>query len=366
MTSVSTTDLLRVRAALAVGVPPSHALRAATGAALADVGRQVALGRGLADAARASTQAPGPLGAGPLLRALALAERCGHGAVDAVDVALGTRQDAVADDQRLRARSAQATGTARLLAVLPVVAWALLVALDPSALRFYAAPPGWVCATATVVLTVAARWWSRRLVARAERAAALADPLAVAPTGFDRMRAAVAAGPAFVTAVLVAGPVAGLAVGAAIAALSGRPRTAGTPSPLGAVEMVELLRMLLGVGIALPAALDDLAAVVQAPVDARLRAVARRLRAGEDVEPSFDASGLAEIGAVLAISERWGVAAGEPLRRLGETFRARQRAAAETAAERVQLALVFPTTLLTLPAFVIAIVPPLVWAALSP
>jgi Flp pilus assembly protein TadB len=364
MTPVSTTDLLRVRAALAVGVPPSHALRAATGAALSDVGRQVALGLGLADAARTSDAASGPLGTGPVLRALALAERCGHGTVDAVDVALSTRQDAMADEQRLQARSAQATGTARLLAVLPVAAWGLLVALDPGALRFYAAPLGWACAAVTIALTVTARVWSRRLVARAERAAAMADPLTVAPTGFDRVRATVAAGPALVAVALVAGPVPAVAVGAVIAALAGRPPTAGTPSPVGAVEMVELLRMLLGAGTALPAALDDLAAVVPAPVDARLHAIVRRLRAGDDVEPSFEASGFAEIGAVLSISERWGVAAGEPLRRLGEAFRARQRAAAETAAERVQLALVFPTTLLTLPAFVIAIVPPLVWTAL--
>jgi Flp pilus assembly protein TadB len=365
MTPVSTTDLLRVRAALAVGVPPSHALRAANGAALADAGRQVALGLGLAEAARRAAQTSGPLGAGPLLRALALAERCGHGAVDAVDVALSTRQDAVADDQRLRARSAQATGTARLLAVLPVAAWVLLVAIDPGALRFYAAPLGWLCAAVTLALTVAARIWSRRLVGHAERAAAMADPLAVASAGFDRVRAAVVAGPAVVAVTLVIGPVVGVALGVALAAVGGRPRSVGDPPALGALELVELLRMLLGAGTALPAALDDLGAVVPTPIAARLRAVARRLRAGDDVETAFDASGFADVGAVLAISERWGVAAGEPLRRLGEAFRAQQRAAAETAAERVQLALVFPTTLLTLPAFVIAIVPPLVWTALA-
>jgi tight adherence protein B len=363
--SVSTTDLLRVRAALAVGVPPSQALRAATGTVLADVGRQVGLGLGLADAARASAKASGPLGAGPLLRALALAERCGHGAVDAVDVALAARQDALADDQRLRARSAQATGTARLLAALPVAAWGLLVAMDPAALRFYAAPLGWLCAGVSIVLTVAGRWWSSRLAARAERAAAMVDPLAITSAGFDRVRALAVAGPAFVAATWVGGPIAGVAVGAVTAGLSGRPRTAGSPPAIGTLEIVQLLRMLLGAGTAVPAAVEDLAAVVPEPVSARLQVVARRLRAGDDVESSFDASGLVEIGAVLAISERWGVAAGEPLHRLGAALRARQRAAAEAAAEHVQLALVFPTTLLTLPAFVIAIVPPLVWTAVA-
>ena len=48
-----------------------------------------------------------------------------------------------------------------------------------------------------------------------------------------------------------------------------------------------------------------------------------------------------------------------------DTLRAHERGVAEAAAERVQLALVFPTTLLTLPAFVLPLVPPLVWTAFA-
>jgi hypothetical protein len=37
----------------------------------------------------------------------------------------------------------------------------------------------------------------------------------------------------------------------------------------------------------------------------------------------------------------------------------------EEAAAKVELRLVFPTTLLTLPAFVLGVVPPLLWTALT-
>jgi hypothetical protein len=49
------------------------------------------------------------------------------------------------------------------------------------------------------------------------------------------------------------------------------------------------------------------------------------------------------------------------LRGLARDLRAERLTAAEEAAERTQLLLVFPTTLLTLPAFALAVVPPLVW-----
>lgn len=365
MTRVSTTDLLRVRAALAVGVPPAQALATVTDPALAAMGRQVRLGQPLTAAARATAADPGPLGPGPLLRALALAERCGHGAVAAVDVALETRHDALADDQRIRARSAQAIGTARLLTGLPLGAWVLLMMVDPGALAFYTGPIGWACAASSIALAVVGHLWSRRLLARAVAAAALADPLASPPGAFDRTRALVAAAPVLIAVTLVAHPLPALVAAGVVAGWMGRPRSGGVPPPYRALELVALLRMLLGAGIALPTALEHLAEVTAAPLDADLRAIVRRLRAGADVERAFTGPGLDDLGAVLAVTEQWGVSSAAPLRLLGDDIRARQRAAAETAAERVQLALVFPTTLLTLPAFVIAIVPPLVWTALT-
>jgi Flp pilus assembly protein TadB len=365
MTAVSTIDLLRVRAALTVGVPPSQALMTVTEPGLAATLRQVRLGRSLPEAARAVSRDEGSLGPGPLLRALALAERCGRGAVTAVDVALATRQDALADDERIRAKSAQAIGTARLLTALPIGAWALLVLADPTALGFYAGPIGWACAAAAALLAVGAHTWSRRLVRRAAQAARQADPLATAQGTFDRIRALAIAVPVLAAVTVLGHPLPAVLAAAVAAVVAGRPRSGDRSPPYGMLELVALLRMLVTADLGLQVALEHLAAVTPAPLDGDLLAIARRLRAGSDTERAFGGAGLDELGAVLGTTEHWGVAADAPLELLGNAIRARQRAAAETAAERVQLALVFPTTLLTLPAFVIAVVPPLVWTALA-
>jgi hypothetical protein len=201
-------------------------------------------------------------------------------------------------------------------------------------------------------------------VSRATAAAALADPLAAQPEPFDRMRAAVVALPLALALWWVAHPLLALVVAGATAARAGRSQPA-SPPPCQALEVIQLLRMVLATETGVPVAFEHVADVVGPPVDARLRDIAGRLRSGSDIVDAFGGTGLAEVGAVLEITERWGVAATEPLHQLIESIRARQRGAAETAAERVQLALVFPTTLLTLPAFVLAVVPPLVWTALA-
>lgn len=364
MTRVSTADLLRVRAALSVGAPPAEAFTAVADPALAGMVRAVQLGQPLATVARSAPNDGGARGVGPLLRALALAERCGHGGVAAVDAALQTRHDALVDEQRLAAKAAQATGTARLLTALPVVAWLLLIALDRTALGFYATPIGWGCATGTVLLAVVGRRWARRLVAQATGAAAQADPLAGHAPPFDRMRAAAVALPLVITLWWTAHPLVAVVAGVAVALVAGRAKPP-PPPPCQTVEVIQLLRMVLAAETGVALAFEHVADVVAAPIDAQLRGVASRLRSGSGVAEAFAGTGLTEVGAVLEITERWGVAAAGPLQLLIESVRAQQRGAAETAAERVQLALVFPTTLLTLPAFVLAVVPPLVWTALA-
>jgi Flp pilus assembly protein TadB len=162
----------------------------------------------------------------------------------------------------------------------------------------------------------------------------------------------------------VAHPLAALVAGGAVAAWAGRAAPV-SPPPCQTVEVIQLLQMVLATETGVAVALDYVADVVVAPIDAQLRGIARRLRSGCGIAEAFVDTGLSEVGAVLEITERWGVAATGPLHLLVESVRARQRGAAETAAERVQLALVFPTTLLTLPAFVLAVVPPLVWTALA-
>src|SRR5690606_39251816 len=72
MAAVSTTDVLRIRAALSVGVPPAEALSTVTDPALAEAVRAARLGRPLSDIARSHRdQGAGAQGAGPILRALA-------------------------------------------------------------------------------------------------------------------------------------------------------------------------------------------------------------------------------------------------------------------------------------------------------
>jgi len=92
---------------------------------------------------------------------------------------------------------------------------------------------------------------------------------------------------------------------------------------------------------------------------------AHRLRGGWQPDDAFADGGLSSLGAVLGASERWGAPAEPALHRLAAELRSARRAAAEEAAERTQLALVFPTTLLTLPAFTVGVVPPLLWSAFT-
>ncbi|MBA2316164.1 MAG: hypothetical protein H0V93_00005, partial [Euzebyales bacterium] len=68
---------------------------------------------------------------------------------------------------------------------------------------------------------------------------------------------------------------------------------------------------------------------------------------------------------VLAATHRWGAPAAPALRHLAAELRADRRAAVAAAAERTQLHLIFPTTMLMLPAFALAVVTPLVWTAFA-
>ncbi len=112
-------------------------------------------------------------------------------------------------------------------------------------------------------------------------------------------------------------------------------------------------------------ALATVAPLAPPPARPLLADAARRMAAGDSVDTALAGTGLADLGALLAVTERWGAPAAVALRRLAAELRADRRAAAEEAAERLQLALVFPTTLLTLPAFVLGVVPPLLWTTLA-
>ena len=384
--------LSELRAALSAGAAPGAALGAAAGGGcLAPVARSVRLGQPLAEAA--ATVDTGDPAADLLVRALGVAELAGAGATAAVDQALDAVRQETALRRLIRVRTAQARGTAVVLVALPPVLWLLLVALDGRALGFYSTPPGVLTGALALGLTLAGHRWSHRLVAAAGRAAAAADPLAPPRAQVDRGRVAAAAGPTLVLAAVALGPGPGLLLAALVGALAARrrqPATAADPAaaaggrlpgtaasgprvgrrPLqqqagGAAEAIELVAIALAGGLPAGAAIDTVAPL--APPAARhvLAAAGRRLRGGWTADAAFTGTGLAPLGAVLATADRWGAPAEQALRRLAADLRADGRAAAEEAAERVQLALVFPTTLLTLPAFVLGIVPPLLWTSLA-
>lgn len=361
-----------VRAALGGGAAPAAALVAAVlrdpgaPAELVALAQAVRLGLPLADAAVGV--ATGDPALDLLVRALAVAEVTGAGTLAAVDQALAAAADAAETARRLRVATAQARGTARVLTVLPIAAWLLFCGLDRSLLAFYATPMG--AATGVVALTLAGagRAWAGRLVARGARGGQRADALAAPPAPRDLRRAATLALPALLVAGFGLGPLAGVAT-ATVLALIGlcRPSGAGAadPSGGGAAETVELVAVALASGLSPVAAVGVVAPLAPPAARSCLGAAARRLRGGEPADSAFADGGLAPLGAVLAAGERWGAPAEPALRRLAAELRATRRAAAEESAERVQLALVFPTTLLTLPAFTVGVVPPLLWSAFT-
>ena len=355
--------LVELQAALQAGAGPAEALAATCGTGpLAAAARDARVGRPLHEIAAGIDT--GDAGADLLVRSLALAERTGGGAVQAVEHALGALT-AEADLQRLLdVRTAQARGTAVILAAVPVAAWTLLVALDVRTLRFYATPLGALTGAAAVLLALAAWRWMRRLTAATRRAAAPTD--ALAPSRSRGWRSALAGGVAAgAIAAAVFGPVAGAVAAVAVTAAGSRPRRApdATAGP-GTAEAVDLVAVALGTGLPAYAALWEVAQVAPPSLAEHLTAAARRVGSGWAVDEAFAGTPLVALGAALAAGQRWGAPAAPALRRLAAELRAQRRAAVEVAAERLQLTLVFPTTLLTLPAFVLSVVPPLLWSTL--
>jgi Type II secretion system (T2SS), protein F len=154
------------------------------------------------------------------------------------------------------------------------------------------------------------------------------------------------------------------AVGAMAAGFAAARRRPGASGGGGAAETVSLLAVALGAGMAPAAAFAEVAAVAPAAAQPLLHSAARRLAGGWRCDEALADTPLASVGATLAAAQRWGAPAVPALRALADDLRADRRAAVEVAAERLQLTLIFPTTLLTLPAFVLGVVPPLLWTTL--
>jgi len=310
--------LIELRAAVTAGVAPgvalTHAVRRHPDALpeLAPVAGTLSLGAPIA-AAVGLLPADDAL-AGSLVRALAIAETCGAGALDAVGQAEHALREEADLRRRLGVRTAQARSTLRVLAMVPAASAGLIAVVQPVAVRFYFQPLGRGMVLSAVVLAIAARRWAAAIVARVAREAAAADPLGAAPGG--------------------------------------------------AAGVAELIATALAAGLA-PAAAVAMAARF-APDAARppLRAAAGRMDAGSSARDAFADGALAPLGLALDAALRWGAPAQHALRGYAEAVRADRRAALDAAAERAELHLVFPTTLLTLPSFGLVVVPPLLWAAL--
>lgn len=376
-------DVEAVAAAVRAGASPAAALGALRGAGpLRGVAAAVRLGRPLdAIALDVDTGAPA---ADLLVRSLAVVERAGAGAADAVDLALQALEEQRRLQRSIRVRTTQARAASRTLIAVPVVLAAVMAAAEPSSLGFYGTPVGAVTGLLAAALLLAGAWWSRRIVRGAEAAAVAADPLTAPPPADLRRRASavlpplavlLASGgaPTLAVAAVAAGVGAVVLVdrrrpaapdaGASAEADGGRPRARWSGGPPSA-PTVALLAVAVEAGLPTASAVALVAVVGPPPARPALRAAARRLRSGWRPGEAFAGTGLARVGAVLDAAAIWGAPSGDALRRLADDLRAEVRAAVDEAAERVQARLVFPTTLLMTPAFLLGAVPPLVWSAL--
>lgn len=296
------------RAASRRSDPAVEAAGAGVAGPLTGIVRAAAVGMPLAQALSRPLGTPLDPATAASVRALALAEHTGAPALPVLDRVREAQRGEEDLARLLDIRTVQARGTARVLAGLPLAGWLLLAVLDPGSLAFFTRPAGWVCAGLAALCGLLARWWTRRILARA------------AGAGLD---------------------------------------------PSSMAEVLDLYAAALDSGLEPGGAAAAVADLAAPPFGPALRAAARRLAQGWDVEQAFAAGPLAELGGVLAPSVRWGTPAAPGVRELAAHLRAGRRAAAEAAAERAQLLLVFPTTLLTVPSFVLATVPPLLWSAFA-
>ncbi len=317
---VGPADLLLLRAALLAGASPAAALAEVDHPSLASVNAALRVGTPLEQLAARGSALPSSVVR--LLRTLAMADLVGSAASPAVGALLDGTTATLRLQALMAARSAQAVLSARLLVALPLVGAVGLALLDRGARGLLLSASGAVLASVALVLVLLAVLWMRVLLTRAAASAAAADPLVgTCDSGTD-------------------------------------------PGDLPTVELLELLALALSAGVGLPEAVR-LVARIAAPDTAGLMAqVAGRLHSGMSPVQAMPEQ-LGEVGRLLDLSERFGAPTAEALRVLADDIRRRAAAAAETAAERLTVHLVFPTTLLLVPAFGLLVVVPTLASSLG-
>ena len=193
-----------------------------------------------------------------------------------------------------------------------------------------------------------------------------------------------------VVGVLVAGPVVGLLAGGVVWVVGGRVvggtvvggtvigrqppaehREAGwrelTPEGarhLPTVEAIELLALATSGSTGLPLACRLVADTCGGATADTFRYTAARLSIGDEAAEAFPPP-LADVSTLIDVSRRWGAPIAEAMRYLASDLRDRAASAAEEAAEGLAVRLVFPTTLLLVPAFGLVVVVPLAVSMLA-
>lgn len=97
--------------------------------------------------------------------ALALAGDGGGSPAWAVDQVAATLRERLARHDELRAQSSQATLSASVLVVSPVVFAAVTAAVDPRMVAFLlGTPAGWACIATGLAFDAGGAWWMRRIL----------------------------------------------------------------------------------------------------------------------------------------------------------------------------------------------------------
>ncbi|MEE8601265.1 type II secretion system F family protein [Euzebya tangerina] len=369
-------DVLVVQAVLAAGASPLEALREVDHPVIRDAVAAVDAGGSLGEWLAADDgDAPRAPAAVSLVRALSLSDRLGSAAGPAADAVLDGLAAAERGRRLTRTRSAQAVHSARFLIGLPPVAGLGLLVLDPAVRQFWLAGSGLLIVLVAIVLIGSALLWIRRLLAHVADAAGNVDPLA--DTTAKPARAAATVTVAVVGAV-AGGVLVGL-LGAAVVWATAphlrqrlvQPAEEAWPtlSPADArqlptVEAIELLALALSSSAPLPTACALVGEACAGPTGRVFDRVAAGLHMGADPDEAFPEP-LAEVARLLSLTRRWGAPSAKALRLLAADLRTRAASAAEEAAERLAVRLVFPTTLLLVPAFGLLVVVPLAVSMLS-
>ena len=135
-------------------------------------------------------------------------------------------------------------------------------------------------------------------------------------------------------------------------------------------EVVDLFVLAIGAGLTVHLAVTAVARHARGRIAAGLREVSRRVALGAPladalvVLPTTAGDRVRPLVTVLASSDRYGVALLPALERLAGETRLERRRAAEAAARRIPVKLLFPLVLCTLPAFALLTVVPLLAGSL--